>query len=232
MTLRLGWCTHEAAKYACRYWHYSHSIPAGKLVKIGVWEFEEFIGCIIYSRGASPYLLDRFEISQTEGCELTRVALKPHATPVSRMLSISFKFLKKHCPGLRLVVSFADPEEGHVGGIYKATNWVYTGQSNSTVENYVDGRWQHVRNSYHKIKGKAVQTRIRVGKHRYVMPLDDFAKTIVEPLRLPYPENLRARSTDSGAPDDQSGGGGAVPTRALIDNALTAEELCHQTQKT
>ena len=216
MTLRLDWCTHEAAKYACRYWHYSHSIPAGKLVKIGVWESDKFIGCIIYSRGASPYLLERFKIDQTEGCELTRVALRPHTAPVSRMLSISFKFLKKHCPGLRLIVSFADPEEGHVGGIYKATNWVYTGRSNSTVENYVDGRWQHVRNSYHKIKGKTVQTRVRQGKHRYVMPLDSFARKLVEPFKQPYPVVECARSTDSGASGDQPEGGGATPTRALI----------------
>jgi hypothetical protein len=188
VTLRLDWCSHSAADYACRNWHYSKIVPAGKLIKIGVWEHEKFIGCIIYSRGASPHLLTRYRLTQYEGCELTRVALRSHEAPVSRMLAISLKMLKRQNPGLRLVVSFADPEEGHAGGIYKATNWIYTGQSNSTIENFVNGRWTHVRGSYHKVKGRTVPTRVRKGKHRYLMPLDEETRRLVLSLAKPYPK--------------------------------------------
>ena len=35
--LHLNWASHQAALYACQKWHYSKSLPTGKLVKIGVW---------------------------------------------------------------------------------------------------------------------------------------------------------------------------------------------------
>jgi len=37
MSLRLDWCSYEATKFACTNWHYSRSVPAGKLMKVGVW---------------------------------------------------------------------------------------------------------------------------------------------------------------------------------------------------
>jgi hypothetical protein len=36
--LKVDFCSHEAAKYACEHWHYSRCVPASKLIKIGVWE--------------------------------------------------------------------------------------------------------------------------------------------------------------------------------------------------
>ena len=55
----------------------------------------------------------------TECAELCRVALTKHETPVSKIISIACRMLKKAMPGLRLVVSFADPERGHVGVVYQ-----------------------------------------------------------------------------------------------------------------
>ena len=36
--LKIDWATHKAAKYACQNWHYSKSMPFGKMVKIAVYE--------------------------------------------------------------------------------------------------------------------------------------------------------------------------------------------------
>ena len=36
--------------------------------------------------------------------------------------------LKRHT-GLKFLVSYADPAQGHLGTIYQATGWVYTGLS-------------------------------------------------------------------------------------------------------
>ena len=33
-TLRLGFCSHDAALFAVRAWHYSRTLPAGKAVRI------------------------------------------------------------------------------------------------------------------------------------------------------------------------------------------------------
>ena len=125
--LKIDWATHEAAKYAVENWHYSKSIPKSKLVKIGVWENQKFIGVVIFSSGATPNLGSPYGLTQRECVELSRVALNKHFTPVSRILSIALKFLVNVNPKLRLVVSFADRDQSHHGGIYQATNWIYDG---------------------------------------------------------------------------------------------------------
>lgn len=213
--LKIDWATHAAAKFACENWHYSKILPTGKVVKIGAWENEKFIGVVLFSRGASPFLGAKFDLPQTEVCELTRVALNKHETPVSRIVAIAFKFLKKHCPDLKLVVSFADPEQGHSGGIYKAGNWVYTGTSGETIEYLVGGRWRHVRGAYDLVKGNKDQfkTRTRKGKYRFLMPLDEEMRKQINKISIPYPK--RATSKDNVASGFQSEEGGVTPTVAL-----------------
>jgi hypothetical protein len=145
------------------------------------------------------------------------------------MLAIAIRMLKKLSPSLRLIVSYADADQQHTGGIYKATNWVYVGLKNAGSKGayIINGKKIHPRtitasggtNSLHWVRQNLdanAEEFKTAGKHKYLMPLDLAMRQQIEPLRLPYPENQRARSTDSGAPDDQLGGGGANPTRALI----------------
>lgn len=118
-SLRLDWASHEAAEYACRKWHYSGCISAGKSVKVGIWEDGQFIGVVVFGLGATPNLSKRYGLTMEQCCELTRVALTTHQTPVTRILSIAMKMLRTRCPGVRLIVSFADTAQGHHGGIYQ-----------------------------------------------------------------------------------------------------------------
>lgn len=201
--LKLDWCSYEAAKYACEHWHYSKSVPMPPLNMVGVWESGKFIGCVLYGRGASPKLGARFSLEQTEVCELVRVALASHETAVSRIVAISLKFLKKHNANLKLVVSFADTNQGHHGGIYQAGNWVYSGTSNSN-KFFRDkaGRMWHPRqvSTSGEIKqfGKRVacvkrsdcEPVVQAGKHRYLMPLCESINPAVEALRKPYPKRV------------------------------------------
>lgn len=223
--LRLDWCSHEAAKYAVEKWHYSRCIPKSKLVKIGVWENQKFIGVVIFGLGATSKLVSPYGLQQTEGCELVRVALSKHDTPVSRIVSIAIRLLKKQSPGLRLIVSFADPEQNHHGGIYKAGGWIYAGKSSCAQEFVVLGKRWHGR-SLRNGKPKEMTTleyakkldpsfRVIMGssKHRYLMPLDREMRTRISHLSRPYPK--RAGSAASGTTDFQSVGGGATPTPAL-----------------
>ena len=201
MSLQLDWCSHEAAKHAVEKWHYSHSIPAGKLVKIGVWEDGEFIGCVLFGRGANNRLLEPYGLQCTEGCELVRIALKEHKAHVTRIVSIALKMLKKLCPGMRLVVSFADSRQGHAGKIYQAGNWIFTGSVHSTPDFFLKGRWQHQRNVhslYGTIKGVNVPKRDGGYRHRYLMPLDDDMRKQIELLRMKPPSTggeMSSRST-------------------------------------
>ena len=44
MSLRLDFCSREAADFAARAFHYSHCLPAGRLVCVGAWEAGAFVG--------------------------------------------------------------------------------------------------------------------------------------------------------------------------------------------
>ncbi len=191
--LKLDWCSYEAAKYAVMHWHYSRAMPAAKLNKIGIWEDDRFVGVIIFGRGATPRLLERYGLKQTEGCELVRIAMRDHYHPVSRCVAIAIKILKKHNPGLRLIVSFADPEQNHKGGIYQAGNWIYTGRTQPESRVLYKGRIMH-RRSAGSVRGSIkglVQTE-KTWKHRYLYPLDKEMRIQVEALRQPYPKAPKA----------------------------------------
>jgi len=220
--LKLDWCTHEAAKYAVKHWHYSQCLPSFKRTKIGVWEDLVFVGCVVFSMGAAPHSHCPFGIARTELCELTRVALRQHSSPVSRIIAIALRMIKRQSPGLRLVVSYADPEKGHHGGIYAAGGWLYLGRTSlcEQFEYVATGQRVHTktiktgkRGRATKLKEQGVIRSVKVWKHKYAMPLDAAMRAQLEPLRKPYPN--RAGSAGSGTPGDQPGGGGATPTSAL-----------------
>jgi len=214
--LRIDWATHEAAKYAVMNWHYSKCMPVGKLVKIGVWEFNKFIGVIIFGRGANPGLYSPYGLTQTEGCELVRIALNSHVSSVSRIMSIAFKFLVESNSSLRLIVSFADQSQGHHGGIYQASNWIYNGQSQSAEEYLYNGKRWHGRafrkshGSHLKYIDKGLEIVQGSRKHRYLMSLDSDMRNQIEPLSKPYPK--RVTRANSG---DQLESGGSIPTHTL-----------------
>lgn len=230
MSLRLDWCSHEAAKYAVEHWHYSESLPTPPLVKVGVWEEDVFIGCVLFSRGANNNLGSPYGLETTEVCELTRVALNSHKTPVSKIVAVALRFLRKNSPGLRLIVSYADPNQGHIGTIYQAGGWVYVGQTPPSYK-YIDrnGREWHqrqvsksgVKPQYGEMRRVAKIdecTKVpQLGKYRYLYPLDDAMRKQIAPLAKPYPKKLRAESIDSDVPAYQAGEGGADPTSALHD---------------
>lgn len=227
-SLRLAWCSEAAARYAVEHWHYSHTMPARKYVHIGVWEDDAFIGVVMFSIGGGNAtngvrfgLAKRFEVA-----ELARVALTKHRTPVSRIVAIAIRMLRRQSPKLRLIVSFADPRFGHVGGIYQAGGWVYDGQS-AANRVFVDkrGREWHSRvvspsgyrlqfGNYKRVPKPEECTVVVVpGKYRYLMPLDDEMRERILPLAKPYPKQAPEASSDT--PATHAGEGGVAPTPAL-----------------
>ena len=221
--LKLDWATHKAAKYAVEHWHYLKTMPASKVVKVGVWEGEKFIGVVLFSRGANANLLTPFGLKQTDGCELTRIALTDHINPVSRIVAIAVRFLKKYSEGTRLIVSYADTGQNHHGGIYQAGNWLYAGITAANDKHYmVFGKKQHPRSVGAKYgtrslpalreKGIKVELCEPEPKHKYLMALDKEIKKQIEHLRQPYPKrekqamdehpsSQRRGSTDLHAPN-------------------------------
>ena len=195
--LKLDWATFESAKYACTNWHYSKCIPVGKLVKIGVWENNNFIGVVLFSRGANNKLASPYGLDQTECCELTRIALTNHKTSVSRILSIAIKFLKKNSPGLKLIISFADTEQNHHGGIYQASNWIYAGMTKAADEYLVHGKRMHGRSMRMKYTTHIGKEFIKIikgsSKHRYLLALDKNILNQISILKKPYPKRTTSK---------------------------------------
>lgn len=214
--LKISWATYEAAKYACENWHYSKCIPKSKLVKFACYENDKFIGCIIYGCGATSDLVKSYGLTQQQGCELVRIALRSHFWPVSKMLSITLRILKKEMPDLKMIVSFADPSQGHHGGIYQATGWIFSGYSQSSDEYIYKGKRWHGRSFRNSFKGMENHPSVKKvkgsSKIRYLYPLDDSIRGKLEKLSKPYPKRVEHENNALSFHDRESG---AIPTNAL-----------------
>jgi len=203
-------------------------MPAGKRVCIGVWEDRVFVGVVIFSLSANQWMGNMFGLTMFQICELVRVALTKHITPVSRILAIAIKMIKTNFPGQRLIASYADTEQNHHGGIYAASGWVYTGMvqfgKKGSPSFLIHGRKRHPR-SVHALGWKQNINWIREhvdaraylvypkGKHKYLFPLDKAMQEQIESLRRPYPKRATSETSDTSSLQD--GKGGAAPTVAL-----------------
>ena len=193
----------------------------GKLVKIGVWEDSIFIGCIIFSGGPSPNIWKTYNLNPIEGAELSRIALTNHKSPVSKIMSIAIKMFRKFCPKTKLIISYADTNEGHHGGIYQAMGWIYLGEYGPKVARIYNGEVVHERTMRQQIlDGKRKRsdfTEIPVKpKHKYALAYNDILNNILQTSKKPYPK--RAVSKENVATGFQSVEGGANPTTALQTN--------------
>lgn len=235
-TLRLDWCSYEAAKYAVERWHYSRTLPAGGTVKVGVWEGGRFIGCVVFAMGATPNLAKSHHLPQTAICELARVALSNHVAPVSQIVRVALKKLRERCPGIQLVVSFADADHGHHGGIYQAGGWLYLGLSNAGGSQgfVVKGKPMHRRSVgsagwsqslpwLRQHVDPAASEILTRGKFKYVMPLDAEMRAKLAPLAKPYPRRPRLESEAPGTPVGHEGAamrpGGSIPSQSFAESA-------------
>ena len=135
--------------------------------------------------------------------ELNRLVCENTKNVASTLIGRSLKMLPKP----RIVVSFADTSQGHVGYVYQATNFIYTGLSAKRTDMRIKGaehlhgatisdqsrgkanRAEWVRNKY----GDAVYMQDRPRKHRYITFLGDrqFKNAAALALRYkvePYPK--------------------------------------------
>ena len=200
-------CSYQAAKHAVMNWHYSKAMPTGTLVKFGIWEDGNFIGAVLYGRGTNRHIGSQYELDQFEICELVRVALTDHKTPVSQIVAQTLKELKATNPGLRLVISYADPEQGHSGVIYKAGNWLFVGAPSSMPYFVINGKKTHSRTAYvagrnldwyrKNVDPKATKVTPQP-KLKFIYPLDKQFRRKVAKLALPYPNAVEGLEVSHG----------------------------------
>ena len=90
---------------------------------------ETLIGCLVYGypvgRSAIKSVIDGLE--KDECLELTRLFIHDGygSNIESFAMGQSFKWMKDNASNIKMLLSYADPEQMHLGGIYQATNWLY-----------------------------------------------------------------------------------------------------------
>ena len=200
----------KAIKYACMKFHYAKAVPVNTLGYNVYNDAGEWCGVVVFGTGATPNMARPYGLSQGEVLELVRVALNGKQESTSKALGIALRLLKKDCPMCKLVISFADCDQNHIGTIYQATNWIYTGTNNAGALGafIIHGKKTHPKSVYAQmvvIDGKKVhcpQTIDAVrkyldpdaqvfktqGKRKYIYPLTKQMREKVLPLAKPYPK--------------------------------------------
>lgn len=198
-TLNIGFCDNKTAKKACSMYHYTKKKPQEPSIKFSVFENNKFIGVVIFSRGSNNNLAKSFNLEQTEICELTRVALCSHKVEVSRILKICLIKIKKMFPSLKIVVSYADTNQNHKGGIYQAGNWLYIGKTAKDKKYIYKGKTYHSRSvsksgilkmfgSYQRVpKHKDCKEIELKPKHKYIYPLTKKTREKYSKISKKYP---------------------------------------------
>ena len=206
--MKLTKATPEAIRFACLHYHYSKSVPVHPIGYNVYNDAGEWCGVIIYSAGATPNIGSPYNIPGGGVLELTRVALNGKQEQTSKAVSLSLKQIKKDVPQCRLIVSYADCDQHHLGTIYQATNWIYEGLSKGDTYFIIHGRKTHrktISSRIVTINGKKVHCPSSLdavrrffdkdatvfrseGKRKYLMPLDKEMRKQIAPLAKPYPK--------------------------------------------
>lgn len=162
----------------------------------GLYRNSELVGVITYGQPASPPLCRGVAGEENKHLvlELNRLILRDNLkNEASRLIAQSLKQI----PGPRIVVSYADTEQDHLGVVYQATNWIYTGCNQPRKDWGVRGRENtHVKalmNEYGSLKalqeavGDDFYWRERSSKHRYIMFLGNKTERKALKAALKYP---------------------------------------------
>lgn len=208
--MRLTKASTKAVRYACMHFHYAKSVPVNTLGYNVYNDNDEWCGVVLFGSGANNYIGNEYKLKQGQVFELVRVALNGKQSCTSQAVSMALKALHNDCPLCRLVVSYADCDQNHLGTIYQATNWLYVG---TMMQNEHDSSWLINGKRYHgRIISDWVRNRgglqgltrlqflqkyydanakpyITKGKRKYLMPLDKAMRRQIEPMRKPYPKD-------------------------------------------
>lgn len=163
--------------------HYTRSVPSGKSY---YFDYEGAI--IVYSipanKNISKFLLG---MPDAKVWELTRLWAPDEHAPnlLTQAISRSVGWLRKIEPDLDALVSYADPNVGHTGGVYRAASWIAHGQSEEVRAYRSHSGEIKARRAFHSGSKGMVKAEIEalgyselklLGKFRFVKPLSRRAR--------------------------------------------------------
>jgi hypothetical protein len=179
--------------------HYLHSLPGGTCLAFGAFQGNRIMG--VMTLGVGPKNAHALvEGAGPEDClTLSRLWLSDELprNSESRFIGVVLRSLRKNT-GLKFLVSYADPAQGHLGTIYQATGWVYTGLSEAMpLYDIGDGKARHSRSLSHAYGTHSLEHFSRHGvqvklvpqqaKHRYLYFLDPAWRERLKGPALSYP---------------------------------------------
>jgi hypothetical protein len=212
--------------------HYSHTIAFGVSLSLGIFRTgsetkffsnvndDKLMGCVVFSvpvgaqvhKGISPEIKN-----QNEVFELTSLWVSDELgkNTESWAISQSMDFIRKNYKNIKVLISYSDIGQKHLGYIYQATNWIYQGQffHKDILYSFDEGRtWKHnkgLRNVYKattheelvKILPKPFLFKYTSPKHRYLYILGNkverrkiFSSLVYKPF--PYPKKIEENSEE------------------------------------
>jgi hypothetical protein len=155
--------------------HYARRMPSISYA-FGAYVNGELIGVVTYGTSASSTLRQGVcgKGWQDHVIELNRLVCSNEKNIASELVGRSMQML----PRPSIVVSYADTEQGHIGYVYQATNFIYTGLSSKFKDPKVKGlEHQHHATYAHGMTNAQVVEKYgvdnvyfveRARKHRYV----------------------------------------------------------------
>jgi hypothetical protein len=169
--------------------HYAKRVPSISYA-FGLFDESKLVGICTYGSPASPSLCTGIcgESYKDIVLELNRLCIEepmPKNT-ASFFVSQTLKLLPKP----RIIVSYADKAMGHVGKIYQATNFLYTGASVERTD--IDTGDKHSR--HYEKGGDYSKRKFRSSKHRYIY----FLGSKVEVKRMKKTLNYKVLSYPTG----------------------------------
>lgn len=190
--------TGEAVKYACLHFHYAKRVPSAWYSYNVYNENKEWCGVIVYGNGAGPNIQAPFGMAIGEVVELVRVALNGKQPCTSECVAASLKQLHKDAPQVKLVVSYADSGQDHIGTIYQATNWIYLGvfAKGNALDYVINGKKYHNKTIHNKHLTedaiRAIDPNYKklgsAGKYKYIWVYDKRLRKQWQARALPYPK--------------------------------------------
>lgn len=159
--------------------HYARRIPSISHA-FGLMDGSSLVGIVTYGTPASHTLLKGVAGDKYARIviELNRLTCKNVKNYASFLVARSLRMLPKPS----IVVSYADSGVGHVGFVYQACNFIYTGMSAPWTDPVVKGKEHQHHASYARGKsneelkllfGDDLSWKQRTAKHRYVFVCAD-----------------------------------------------------------
>ena len=184
--------------------HYTHAWTACRYA-LGIFyktdesnalgDSDKLIGCLVYGFpvGARAALSISEKLTKDNVLELTRLYCDDGygSNIESYAIGQSFKWFRENDKAIKVLISYADNGQDHLGGIYQATNWIYQGlntdialmpnygislqkdpydwiHSRTVYSMWGSGNLEHLRKEIGKQGYKEFWRREEPPKHRYI----------------------------------------------------------------